>query len=93
MKRHALFKRNLRLVWSRVLNTWFTVTSYGISKVHVRWTLRCKFIVTSLALAFASMTQAPPTGGQVSAGTGTVALARTSTAIIMNETTTEITTS
>jgi hypothetical protein len=82
MKRYALFKRNLRLVWNLVLNIWFTVTSNGNSKVHERQTLLHKLIVISLALAFAPPAQAASTGGQVSAGTGTIAQAGTTTTII-----------
>jgi len=64
MERHALFKCNLRLVWNLVLNTWFTVTSNGNSKVHEKQTLRRKLIVTSLALAFAPLAKPHPPAGK-----------------------------
>lgn len=82
MKRHVLFKCNFRLVWNLVLDTWFTVTCNGKSKVHERQTLLRKLIVTSLALDFVLLGQAAPTVGQVSDGTGTIAQAGTSTTII-----------
>lgn len=82
MERHAFFIRNLGLVWNLLLNTWFTVTSNGNSKVHESQTLRYKLIVTSLALALAPLAQAAPTGGQVREGTGTIAQAGTTTTII-----------
>jgi filamentous hemagglutinin family protein len=70
MNRHASMNRIFRLVWNESLNSYVpaaeTARGRGKSSKH-------KLIATALSLsAWAGIAQAGPTGGQVTAGSGTI---------------------
>jgi filamentous hemagglutinin family protein len=69
MKRHASMNRIYRLIWSRVLDAWIVVAenAHGRRKDTAR-----KLVAAALALTTV-FAQASPTGGQVTAGAGSIA--------------------
>jgi len=69
MHRHASLNRVYRLVWSHVHRTWVVVseTARGRGKRASR-----KLLLATSALAAAHLAQAGPTGGQVTAGSGSI---------------------
>jgi filamentous hemagglutinin family protein len=77
MKSHASLNRIYRLVWSHVLNAWIAVaeTTRGGGKASGR-----KLVAAALSLATAHVL-ASPSGGQVTAGAGTIAHSGTTTTI------------
>ncbi|RYE94582.1 MAG: filamentous hemagglutinin N-terminal domain-containing protein, partial [Oxalobacteraceae bacterium] len=78
MDRHASINRIYRLVWSHVHKTWVVVaeTARGRGKKTNR-----KLLAATALAAAAQLAHAGPTGGQVTAGSGTIQQAGTTTTI------------
>jgi filamentous hemagglutinin family protein len=82
MKRHASLNRIYRLIWNRLSNTWVAVSenAKGQGKSSSR-----KLVAGALALTggvfLTPMAMAGPTGGQVTAGSGSIAQAGANTTI------------
>jgi filamentous hemagglutinin family protein len=78
MHRHASLNRMYRLVWSHVRQAWVAVaeTSRGRGKCARR-----RLLLAAAALAATSLAQAGPTGGQVTAGKGSIDQSGTTTTI------------
>jgi len=83
MKRHATMNRIYRLVWSQVFNTWVAVSEN--TKGRGKSISGLKLIAATLALTsgalLAPLALAAPTGGQISAGLGSIAQAGANTTI------------
>jgi filamentous hemagglutinin family protein len=83
MKSHASMNRIYRLVWSQALSIWVAVAENA--KGHGKSVSGLKLVAAALALTGGAflmpLAQAGPTGGQVSAGAGSIAQAGTSTTI------------
>ncbi len=83
MKRHASMNRVYRLIWSQVLNAW--VCCAENAKGRGKSMSGRKLIAAALALLggafWLPLATAAPTGGQVSAGVGTISQAGTNTTI------------
>ncbi|WP_343587055.1 YDG domain-containing protein, partial [Herbaspirillum sp.] len=77
MSRHASMNHIYRLVWSQLSNAWVAVaeTARGRGK-----TSRRKLVLVALSLSGTAV-QAAPLGGQVSAGSGSISSAGTTTTI------------
>ena len=78
MHRHASLNRMYRLVWSHVRQAWVAVaeTARGHGKCARR-----RLLLAAAALAATSLAQAGPTGGQVTAGKGSIDQSGTTTTI------------
>ena len=78
MHRHASLNRMYRLVWSHVRQAWVAVaeTARGHGKCARR-----RLLLAAAALAATSLAQAGPTGGQVTAGKGSIDQSATTTTI------------
>lgn len=83
MKRHAAMNRIYRLVWSRVSNAWVAVAENA--KGRGKAISGRKLIAAALALTgsglLAPLALAAPTGGQISAGAGSIAQTGANTTI------------
>ncbi|BBI99980.1 hypothetical protein FGKAn22_16730 [Ferrigenium kumadai] len=77
MQRHASMNHIYRLVWSHVLNSWVAVaeTARGCGK------RTCRRLVAAAFVLCAGQALAAPTGGLVTAGSGTITRSGTTTTI------------
>jgi filamentous hemagglutinin family protein len=78
MKRHASMNRIYRLVWNQALSAWIAVAEHATG----RGKGGRRRLAAALALALsANLAQAAPSGGQVTAGSGSISQSGTTTTI------------
>lgn len=81
MYRHASLNRIYRLVWSRVHQAWVIASEVTRGQGKAA---RSKLLLASVVFATTNLAQAGPTGGQVTAGSGSINQSGNTTTITQN---------